>query len=82
MPEKQTYRVVLHGERSIPNDLGEMTEIEMYAYVRTRIDSMHTVERVLQDLQVTNRATTFFEPLFGSKIRVEIRRVTPRAVRR
>ena len=53
-----------------------MTELEMYGYVRARAGSLEVAERVLRDLQATGRALTVFEPLFGPKIRVEIRRST------
>jgi len=72
--EQNRYRVVLH-ERPTPNDLGEMTETEMYGYVRTRLGSMDAAEAVLQELEEKGEAITYFQPLLGPKIRVEIQRI-------
>jgi len=73
---KKRYRVVLH-ERPTPNDLGEMTETEVYGYVRTRSgNNMNTAETVLHDLEEKGAATFYFESPLGPKIRVEIQRIT------
>ena len=75
MPElENSYRVVLHL-RPTPNDLGEMTETELYGYVRTRLGSMDTAEAVIAELEEKGEATTYFEPPLGPKIRVEIQRI-------
>ena len=73
-PEQNRYRVVLQ-ERPAPNDLGEMTETEMYGYVGTRLGSMDAAEAVLRELKKKGKATTYFDSPLGPKIRVEIRRV-------
>jgi hypothetical protein len=68
------YRVVLH-EGAAPNELGEMTETEMYGYVRTRLGSMDAAEAVLRELNEKGTATTYFDSPLGPRIRVEIWRV-------
>ncbi len=65
---------MLH-ERPAPNDLGEMTETEMYGYVRTRLGSMDEAEAVLRELKKKGTATIYFDSPLNPKIRVEIRRV-------
>ena len=72
-PEQERYSVVLQ-ERPAPNDLGEMTETEMYGYVRER-SGMDAAEAVLQEVKKEGAAITSFDSALGARIRVEIRRV-------
>lgn len=68
------YRIVLH-DRPGPNDLGEMTETEMYGYVRTRLGSMDAAEAVLRELEEKGTVITYFHSPLGPKNQFEIRRV-------
>ena len=82
MPESEEnkYHVVLLQPPEPPNDLGEMTETELYAYLGGRLGeaAMEVVRFKLEELGV---ATAEFEAPFGLKARVEIRPLESKRLR-
>jgi len=61
---------------ALRNDIGEMSEMQVYAHVRTRLgDDMEAAESVLRDLEETGKATARFMDSFGRESRIDIRRV-------
>jgi len=76
MPESEEnkYVIVLLRPPAPPNDLGEMTETEMYAYLGGRLGEA-ALEVVRFKLEETGAATTQFEAPLGLKSRIEIRRL-------
>ena len=72
-PKQNTYRVLLH-DGPLTNDLGEMTETEMYGYVRTKV-GMEGAEDLLAVLEKKGETTIYFEQSLGPQTRVEIRRI-------
>jgi hypothetical protein len=68
------YHVVLY-EWSVPNDMGEMTEMRVYGLLRTRLyGDISATEAILRELREKNQATVTFVTTLG-KARFEIRRV-------
>jgi hypothetical protein len=67
---------VVQTAGSFRNDIGEMSEMEVYAHVRTRLgDDMEAAENVLCELEETGRATARFNDAFGRDNSIDIRRV-------
>lgn len=64
------YHVVLY-EWSVPNDMGEMTEIRVYGLLRTWLYG--ATEAILRELREKHQATVHFVTTLG-KARFEIRR--------
>ncbi len=58
----------------LPNDLGEMTETELYGYLGGRLGEA-AMEAVRFKLEELGAATAEFEAPFGLKTRIEIRRI-------
>jgi hypothetical protein len=79
MPESEEnkYYVVLLQPPEPPNDLGEMTETELYGFLGGRVGeaAMEIVHFKLEELGV---ATAEFEAPLGLKSRIEIRRLGPK----
>jgi hypothetical protein len=70
--EGQLYNVTLHtsfGE----NYLGDMSEMHLYGYVRTRTGSAAVAERVIEELDEKGVASVVFEQALGEAVRAEIR---------
>ena len=76
MPESEEnkYHVVLLQPPAPPNDLGEMTETELYGYLGMRLGEAAT-EAMRIKLEELGAATAEFEAPFGLKTRLEIRRI-------
>jgi hypothetical protein len=76
MPESEEnkYHVVLVQPPAPPNDLGEMTETELYGYLGGKLGEAAT-EAVRYKLEELGAATAEFEAPCGLKTRVEIRRL-------
>lgn len=73
MEPSTKYHLILH-EWSAPNDLGTMTEMEVYGYVRTRLHGDEdAADAVLRELEEKGEATVQFETSLG-KARLEIHR--------
>jgi hypothetical protein len=72
--EENKYHVVLFQPHAQPNDLGEMTETELYAYPGGRLGEA-AMEVVRFKLEEVGAATAEFEALLGVKFRIEIRRL-------
>jgi len=71
----QNFQVVQTAD-SFRNEVGEMSEMQVYAHVRTRLgDDMEAAENVLRELEDTGRASARFNDSFGREIRIDIRRV-------
>lgn len=71
----QEFQVV-QTAGSFRNDLGEMSEMQVYAHIRTRLgDDMEAAENVLRELEETGKAEARFTDSFGSESRIDIRRV-------
>jgi hypothetical protein len=71
----QKFQVVQTAD-SFRNEVGEMSEMQVYAHVRTRLgDDMEAAENVLRELEDTGRASARFNDSFGKEIRIDIRRV-------
>jgi hypothetical protein len=75
--EENKYHVVLLHPPAPPNDLGEMTETELYAYLGGRLGEAAT-EIVRFKLEELGVATAEFEAPLGLKSRIEIRRLDPK----
>jgi len=76
MPESEEnkYHVVLLQPPEPPNDIGEMTETELYGYLGGKLGEA-AMEVVRFKLEETGAATTQFEAPLASKSRIEIRRL-------
>ena len=76
MPESEEnkYHLVLLQPPSLPNDLGEMTETELYGYLGGRLGEAAT-ESLRSKLEKQGAATAEFEAPFGLKTCIEIRRL-------
>ena len=72
--EENKYHVVLLQPPVPPNDLGEMTETELYGYLGGRLGEA-AMEAVRFKLEELGAATAEFEAPFGLKTRIEIRRL-------
>lgn len=73
--EETKYRVVLFQGPAPPDDLGEMTETELYGYLRSRTGlGGSEAEAVLSELGQKGSATVHFDGPLGLKSRLEIRR--------
>ena len=70
--EVKKYHVVLLQAPAPPNDLGEMTEKELYGYIATRMDEA-AAQSVLSELGQNGAAVVDFGERLGLKTRVEIR---------
>jgi len=68
------YRVILH-EHSTPNDLGEMTEIELLGFLGTRLGSLDAADSVLREAGEKGKAITHFETPLAGKTLIEIHRI-------
>ena len=69
----EQYHVVLH-ESYGPNDLGEISEMTLYVYIRTRLHGdLEQTEAVLRELEEKGEATVRFGGPLGDA-RLEIRR--------
>jgi len=79
MPESEEnkYHVVLLQPPAPPNDLGEMTETELYGYLGGRLGEAAT-EAVCSKLEKQGVATVEFEGPLGLKMRVQIERIEPK----
>ncbi len=76
MPESEEnkYHVVLLLPPAPPNDLGEMTETDLDAYLAGRLGEA-AMEAVRFKLEELGAATAEFEAPLGLKSRIEIRRL-------
>ena len=76
MPESEEnkYHVVLLQPPALPNDLGEMTETELYGYLGGRLGEA-AMEVVRFKLEELGSATAEFEAPLGLKSRIQIRRL-------
>jgi len=76
MPESEEnkYHVVLLQPPAPPNDLGEMTETELYGYLGGRLGEA-AMDAVRFKLEEQGTATAEFEAPLGLKSRIEIRRL-------
>ncbi len=76
MPESEEnkYQVVLVQPPAPPNDLGEMTETELYGYLGGRLGEA-AMEAVRFKLEELGAATVEFEAPLGLKSRIQIRRL-------
>jgi len=76
MPESREnkYHAVLLQPPEPPNDLGEMTETELYGYLGGRLGEA-AMEAVRFKLEKQGAATAEFEAPLGLKSRIEIRRL-------
>jgi hypothetical protein len=72
--EENRYHVVLLQPPEPPNDLGEMTETELYGYLGGRLGEA-AMEAVRFKLEKLGTATAEFEVPLGLKSRIEIRRL-------
>lgn len=73
--ELQNFYVV-QTEGSFRNELGEMTETQVYAHVRTRLgNDMAAAETVLSELEEKGTATVRFIGSLGVETTMEIRRL-------
>ena len=71
----QEFQVVQTVD-SFRNEVGEMSEMQVYAHVRTRLGGdMEAAENVLRELEDTGKASARFSDSFGREIRIDIRRV-------
>jgi hypothetical protein len=69
---EQKFQVV-QTSGALRNDIGEMSEMQVYAHVRTRLgDDMEAAENVLRELEKTGSATARFNDSFGRESRIEI----------
>ncbi len=70
---EQQFQVV-QTAGSFRNDIGEMSEMQVYAHIRTRLgDNMEATENVLRELQETGRATARFNDSFGRDLELNAR---------
>jgi len=76
MPESEEnkYHVVLLQPPALPNDLGEMTETELYGYLAGRLGEA-AMEAVRFKVEEVGAATAEFEAPLGLKSRIQIRRL-------
>jgi hypothetical protein len=76
MPESEEnkYHVVLLQPPAPPNDLGEMTETELYGYLGGRLGEA-ALEAVRFKLEEIGAATAEIEAPLGLKSRLQIRRL-------
>src|SRR6266404_2915466 len=73
--EGQNFYVVLK-QGPFRNEIGEMTAMAVYAYVRTRLgNDMAAAETVLSELEQKGMATARFTDSFGVGNTIEIRRI-------
>ncbi len=72
--EENKYHVVLFQLTAPPNDLGEMTETELYGYLGGRLGEA-AMEVVRFKLEELGSVTAEFEAPLGLKSRIEIRRL-------
>jgi hypothetical protein len=72
--EENKYHVVLLQPPAPPNDLGEMTETELYGYLGGRLGEA-AMEAVRFKLEEIGAATAEFEARLGLKSRIEIMRL-------
>jgi hypothetical protein len=72
--EENKHHVVLLQPPAPPNDLGEMTEAELYGYLGARLGEAAT-ESLRSMLEKQGVASVEFEALLGLKFRIEIRRM-------
>ncbi|MGB2590952.1 MAG: hypothetical protein WA853_17835 [Candidatus Acidiferrum sp.] len=67
---------VVQTSGGIRNEIGEMSEMQVYAHVRTRLgNDMDAAENVLIELEEKGAATVLFNDSFGAHNRIEIRRI-------
>jgi len=72
--EEQSFCVV-QIEASFRNEIGEMTGLEVYAHVRTRLGGdAEAAETVLRDLKEKGEAMVGFKNSLGRETVIEIRR--------
>lgn len=68
---------VVQTSGSFRNEIGEMTEMQVYAHVRTRLDDdTEAAEQVIRELEETGEAEARFNDSFGHESRIDIRRVS------
>ena len=72
--EENKYHVVLLQPTTPPNDLGEMTETELYGYLGGKLGEA-AMEAVRFKLDELGAATAEFKAPPGFKSRIEIRRL-------
>ncbi len=72
--EENKYHVVLLQPPAAPNDLGELTETELYGYLGGKLGEAAT-EALSFKLERLGTATAEFEAPFGLKTRIQIRRL-------
>lgn len=68
---QKRYRVHLLQPPVLMNDLGEMSETEVYKFVREKLDAIGA-EDVMSQLQFNGTASAEFTTPLGLKARIEI----------
>lgn len=74
MSTQKPYRIRLLQPPVVTNDLGEMSETEVYKFVREKLDAVGA-ERLMSELQFNGTASAEFTTSGGSKARIEITRL-------
>jgi len=69
--DQKRFRVRLLQPPAPANDLGEMSEAQLYGYLRTKLGESRA-DNVMSELEHSRRAVTEFEVSLGLKTRVEI----------
>ena len=67
------YYVRLVQPPVLTNDLGVMSEAEVYKFIRERVDAIRA-ENMMSELQFNGAASVEFTTSLGSKARIEITR--------
>ena len=68
---------VVQTSGGIRNEIGEMSEMQVYSHVRTRLgNDMDAAENVLIELEEKGAATVLFNDGLGRENRLDIRRTT------
>jgi hypothetical protein len=67
---------VTQTEGNLRNEIGEMSETEVYAHVRTRLgDDAEAAESALRELERVGWATVYFSNSLGTKSCMDIWRI-------
>ena len=68
---KKRYHVILLQAPVLTNDLGEMSETELYKFVRDKLDAI-AIEHLMTQLHYNGTALAEFTTSGGLKARLEI----------
>jgi hypothetical protein len=71
MPKGKRYHVVLLQAPVLTNDLGEMSETELYKFVQGKLDAI-AIERLMSHLHYNRTALAEFTTSGGSQARLKI----------